>query len=428
MNFSDSEIVGSILTAHKFQIASSYSDSDIILLNTCSIRDNAEQKIRSRLQFFASQKRQNPGLIIGVLGCMAERLKTKLLEEERCVDIAVGPDAYRDLPRLLSIADNGQRAVNVLLSADETYADISPVRLGNNKVTSFITIMRGCENHCSYCVVPSVRGTERSRDPITIVNEAKSLAKEGYREVTLIGQNVNSYRWETASNILTFPDLLKNVAAIDSCLRVRFATSHPKDLSDELLAVIAQHQNICKSIHLPLQSGSSAILHKMNRGYDRQWYIERIEAIRRIIPNCSITTDIIAGFCSETEQDHLLTLSAMKQAQFDYAYMFKYSERPDTPAANRFADDVPDKVKSRRLNEIIALQQELSLQSNREDTGKTFQVLVEGFSKRSKSELMGRTSQNKVMVFKGNGIKPGDYVNVEVVSCTAATLLGVVRP
>ena len=422
MNFSDSEIIASILADENYEPTSEIKSADLILLNTCSIRDNAEQRVRNRLNELHALKRRHPGLVIGLLGCMAERLKDKLLEEERHIDLIVGPDGYRQLPQLLEKVESGQKAINVLLSADETYADINPVRTGGSTVTAFISIMRGCENFCAYCVVPYTRGKERSRNPQTIIREAQDLFEQGYREVTLLGQNVNSYRWEENNKLISFPALLQKVALVNPLLRVRFATSHPKDISDELLEVIASHENICKSIHLPIQSGSNKILDMMKRGYTREWYMNRIEAIRRIIPGCAITTDIITGFCSETEEDHLETLSAMREVGYDYAYMFKYSERPNTIAAKKYPDDVPEAVKSRRLEEIIALQQQLSLKSNRQDIGKEFSVLAEGVSKRSDGQLFGRTSQNKVAVFQRDEYAPGEYVNVKVLSCTAATL------
>lgn len=424
MNFSDSEIVASILEKQDYESTTDIKSADLILLNTCSIRDNAEQRVRNRLNELHALKRKNPGLVIGLLGCMAERLKDKLLEEERHIDLIVGPDGYRNLPQLLEQVESGQKAINVLLSADETYADINPVRTAGNGITAFISIMRGCENYCAYCVVPFTRGKERSRNPHTIVNEARELFGKGFREVTLLGQNVNSYHWEENGLPFEFPALLEEVALIDPLLRVRFATSHPKDISDDLLEVIAAHDNICKSIHLPIQSGSTRMLAMMKRSYTREWYMDRISAIRRIIPGCAITTDIIAGFCSETEEDHQETISAMKEVGYDYAYMFKYSERPNTLAAKKYPDDVAEEMKGRRLDEIISLQQQLSLSSNRSDVGKEFEVLAEGVSKRSDQQLFGRNSQNKVIVFQRDTYNPGDYVRVKVVSCTAATLRG----
>lgn len=421
MNFSDSQIVGSIMTDNNFEITDIIAEADLIFVNTCSIRDNAEKRVRARLQEFKRYKKMKPGLIIGVLGCMAERLKSQLLEEEKMVDVIVGPDAYRDLPRLLSIAETGQKAINVILSADETYADINPVRLDSKGISAFISIMRGCENFCTYCVVPFTRGKERSRDPETILTEAKELFNSGYREVTLLGQNVNSYQSENGNG---FAQLMASVAEIDPRLRVRFATSHPKDLSDDLLKTMSAYPNICRSIHLPVQSGSDKILKLMNRKYDRQWYQGRIEAIRTILPGCALSTDIIAGFCSETEEDHKQTLELMEWVGYDYAFMFKYSERAGTTAEKKYRDDVDELVKSRRLKEIIDLQQELSYRSNLADVGKTFEVLVERFSKKSQKELSGRNSQNKMVVFPRHNFNPGDYVNVRISSCTTATLKG----
>lgn len=424
MNFSDSEIVTSILIGKGYEVTSEIKDADLILLNTCSIRDNAEQRVRNKLNELHSLKKKNPSLVIGLLGCMAERLKDKILEEEKHIDLIVGPDGYRSIPELIEEVESGQKAVNVILSADETYADINPVRLGSNKVTAFISIMRGCQNFCSYCVVPYTRGRERSRNPQTIIEEARNLFDQGYREVTLLGQNVNSYRWEENGLPYEFPALLEDIAAVNPQLRVRFATSHPKDLSDELLEVMAAHPNICRSIHLPVQSGSSRILEQMHRDYNSEWYMERIVAIKKYLPGCSITTDIIAGFCSETEEDHQHTLSMMKRVRYDYAYMFKYSERPNTYAADKLEDDVQEEVKSRRLEEIIALQQELSLESNREDIGKTLEVLIEGTSKRDKGQLYGRTGSNKVVVFNSETFQPGQFARVKITDCTSATLKG----
>jgi len=424
MNISDSEIVASILETQNYESTTDIKSADLILLNTCSIRDNAEQRVRNRLNELHALKRKHPGLVIGLLGCMAERLKDKLLEEERHIDLIVGPDGYRQLPQLLEQVESGQKAINVLLSTDETYADINPVRTNGSGVTAFISIMRGCENFCAYCVVPYTRGKERSRKSQTIVKEARELFENGFREITLLGQNVNSYHSEENSVPIEFPALLEEVASINPLLRVRFATSHPKDISDDLLEVIAANENICKSIHLPIQSGSTRMLGMMKRSYTREWYLNRIAAIRRIIPGCAVTTDIIAGFCSETEEDHQETISAMREVGYDYAYMFKYSERPNTIAARKYPDDVAEEVKSRRLDEIIALQQELSLKSNKQDVGKEFEVLAEGVSKRSDQQLFGRTSQNKVVVFPRDSYNPGDYVKVKIQSCTAATLRG----
>jgi len=426
MNVADSEVVVSILKQHGFRHTENIGNADLILVNTCSIRENAEQRIWGRLDLFRKEKRKRPGTVVGVIGCMAERLKEKLLETDKLVDIVVGPDAYRELPMLITEALEGHKAVNVLLSREETYADIAPVRLDRNGVTAFISIMRGCNNMCSYCVVPYTRGAERSRDPESIEKEAVSLFRDGYREVTLLGQNVDSYKWVNNGSEFGFSDLLRRIALIDPLLRVRFSTSHPKDLSDEVLQVMAEHNNICKHIHLPVQSGSSAVLKLMNRKYDREWYMGRIEAIRRILPGCSVSTDIIAGFCGETEDDHKETLSLMEWAGFDFAYMFAYSERPDTRAARKLKDDVPEDVKKRRLSEIIALQNRLSNLSKKKDIGMKFEVLTEGGSKKSKDHLYGRTSQNKVVVFPAGTCKPGDYVMVRIDRNTSATLIGTV--
>ena len=423
MNFSDSEIVGSIMKENNYQSTKTSEDADVIFINTCSIRDNAEQRVRKRLNELNALKRQKPHLKIGVLGCMAERLKEKLLEEEKSVDIIVGPDAYRDLPQLMAEAESGQKAINVILSADETYADITPVKLDENKISAFISIMRGCQNFCSYCVVPFTRGKERSRDPETIIQEAKDLFERGYREITLLGQNVNSYSFEGRENY-HFSNLLADVAAVDPLLRVRFATSHPKDISDDLIKTMAAHSNICKAIHLPVQSGSTNMLTKMNRKYTREWYLERISTIKKHMPECAISTDIIAGFCDETEDDHADTLSIMQEVGYDYAFMFKYSERPDTVAAKKFEDNISEEIKSKRLTEIINLQRQLSHHSNKADIGKVFEVLVEGTSKKSKEQLSGRNSQNKVVVFPKENYKVGDYVQVKITDCTTATLVG----
>lgn len=424
MNVADSEVVASILTSEGYVMTSEPDDAGIILINTCSIRDNAEQKIWGRLKALRHLKKKHDSLVIGLIGCMAERLREKVIEKEVTVDLVAGPDAYRALPLLLQEAGSGHKAVNVLLSGEETYDDIDPVRMDRNSVTSFISIMRGCNNMCSYCVVPYVRGAERSRDPDTIVREAGILLKKGYREVTLLGQNVDSYRWHREGKTAGFPELLEKVAEIDPLLRVRFSTSHPKDMSDELLRVMAKYPNICKHIHLPAQSGSSRILSLMNRGYTREWYTGRIEAIRSIIPGCAVSTDIITGFCTETEEDHAETLSLMEHTGYDFAYMFKYSERPGTKAARKYPDDVPDEVKTRRLNEIIALQNRLSAKSKKQDTGMIFEVLIEGTSKRSQDYMYGRTSQNKVVVFPGNDLHKGQYVKVLVEKHTSATLIG----
>ena len=423
MNFSDSEIVGSIMKENNYQSTKNSEEADVIFINTCSIRDNAEQRVRKRLGELNALKKQKPHLKIGVLGCMAERLKEKLLEEEKSVDIIVGPDAYRDLPQLMAEAESGQKAINVILSADETYADITPVKLDENKISAFISIMRGCQNFCSYCVVPFTRGKERSRDPETIIQEAKDLFERGFREITLLGQNVNSYSFEGRENY-HFSNLLADVAAVDPLLRVRFATSHPKDISDDLIKTIAAYPNICKAIHLPVQSGSTNMLTKMNRKYTREWYLERISTIKKHMPECAISTDIIAGFCDETEDDHADTLSIMQEVGYDYAFMFKYSERPDTVAAKKFEDNISEEIKSKRLTEIINLQRQLSHHSNKADIGKVFEVLVEGTSKKSKEQLSGRNSQNKVVVFPKENYKVGDYVQVKITDCTTATLIG----
>ena len=424
MNVADSEVVMSVLKENGFSYTDDIAKAQLILLNTCSIRENAEQRIWGRLRAISHLKKKNMELIVGLIGCMAERLKEKVLETEKLVDIVVGPDAYRDLPAIIAEAESGHKAVNVLLSREETYADISPVRMDKNGVSSFISIMRGCNNMCAYCVVPYVRGGERSRDPESILRETGELLAAGYREVTLLGQNVDSYNWIAGGKSLDFAGLLEKVAMIDPSLRVRFSTSHPKDISERLLETIAQHENICRHIHLPAQSGSSRILELMNRGYTREWYMDRISAIKKIIPGCALSTDMIAGFCTETEEDHRESLSLMKWAGFDFAYMFKYSERPGTKAARKLKDDVPDDVKTRRLNEIISLQNRLSAKSKKQDIGKTFGVLIEGISKRSPEHLSGRTSQNKVVVFPSENHKAGDFVNVVIGRATSATLIG----
>jgi tRNA-2-methylthio-N6-dimethylallyladenosine synthase len=427
MNFSDSEIVTSIMREQGFATTSSAEQADVVFLNTCAIRDNAEQKVRNRLKQLQVLKRKNPELMIGVLGCMAERLKAKLLEEEKIVDLVAGPDAYRDLPALVNRADEGQKAVNVLLSREETYADITPVRLNTNGVSAFISIMRGCNNMCSFCVVPFTRGRERSRDSHSIVQEARDLFEQGYREVTLLGQNVDSYRWqsEDGREDVNFAQLLERVALVHPDLRVRFSTSHPKDITDEVLHTMKKYDNICNYIHLPAQSGNSRVLKLMNRTYDRDWYIGRIDAIRQIIgPDCGISTDMIAGFCSETEEEHRDTMSLMEYVQYDYAYMFAYSERPGTPAAKKLSDDIPEEVKKRRLSEIIALQNQHSHRRNQTAIGRVHRVLVEGPSKRSEDFLSGRNDQNKVVVFPRKHFRKGDYVNVRVTECTSATLIG----
>ena len=419
MNAGDSEIVVSIMQDEGYVYTADISEADVILINTCSIRDNAEQRIWGRLNDMRRYRKARPSLVVGIIGCMAERLKEKLIEDGG-VDVVAGPDSYRDLPRLVREAESGGKGINVMLSKEETYAEIAPVRLDKNGVSAFIAIMRGCNNYCAYCVVPYTRGIERSRDPETIVAEAKSLFDNGYREVTLLGQNVNSYRFGEVG----FPELMSRVAEISPLLRVRFATSHPKDMSDRLLEVMSRYDNICKAIHLPAQSGSSVVLERMNRKYTREWYLDRIAAIRRYMPDCAITTDLIAGFCGETEEEHLQTLSLMREVGYESAYMFKYSERPNTFSARHFADDVPDEVKGRRLNEIIALQNELSVESNQRDVGKEFTILVEGESKRSPEQLCGRTSQNKMVVFDRGDHKAGDYVRVRITGSSSATLFG----
>lgn len=420
MNANDSEVMVAIMQKEGYTYTKELQEADIILINTCSIRDNAEQRIWGRLGEFTHNKRAKKSLVVGIVGCMAERLKEELLERRELVDIVVGPDAYRSLPQLVAAALKGKRGVNVELSMTETYDNIQPVRLDENEVSAFISIMRGCNNMCTYCVVPYTRGRERSRDPKTILEEAKTVFAAGYREVTLLGQNVNSYKWEDYN----FPALMRDVAEISPLLRVRFATSHPKDISDELIETIAKYPNICKSIHLPAQSGSSRMLQVMNRRYTREWYLERVAKIKELIPECAITTDIIAGFCTETESDHAETVSLMKEVGYDFSYMFYYSERPGTKAAKTMADDVPQEVKTKRLTEIINLQGELSLESNRRDIGKCFEVLIEGRSKKSEKQLNGRTTQNKMVVFDGEGHAKGEYVTVKIESCTAATLKG----
>lgn len=428
MNFSDSEIVASILNSKGFGATRNFEEADLVLLNTCSIREKAEQTVRKRLTEFKKIKRKKPGMLVGVLGCMAERLKSKLLEEEKLVDLVVGPDAYRTLPQLIEEAGSGQKAVNVLLSREETYADISPVRLDSNGIAAFVSIMRGCNNMCSFCVVPFTRGRERSRDAHSIIKECTELIEQGYKEVTLLGQNVDSYYWldEEHDELVTFARLLEKVALLSPTLRVRFSTSHPKDITDEVLHTMSRHHNICKYIHLPVQSGSSRILQLMNRTYTREWYLAKVDRIRQILPGCGLSSDVIAGFCTETDDDHKETLRLMELCKYDMSYMFFYSERPGTLAAKRYADDVPEGVKKKRLQEIVDLQGSLSMQSNREDIGKSFEVLIEGDSKKNKEFWMGRSSQNKVIVFPKGGtlLRKGDYVQVHVTSCTQATLIG----
>ena len=428
MNFSDSEIVASILNSQGFGATKNLEEADLIFVNTCSIREKAEATIRKRLTEFRKLKEARKGLLIGVLGCMAERLKAKLLEEEKLVDIVIGPDAYRSLPSLIEEAEGGQKSVNVLLSRDETYADISPVRLDSNGVCAFVSIMRGCNNMCSFCVVPFTRGRERSRDAVSIVAEAQDLFNQGYKEVTLLGQNVDSYYWfdEQKDRAVTFAALLEMVALIGPDLRVRFSTSHPKDITDEVLFTIAKYENICNYIHLPIQSGNSRILQLMNRTYSREWYFAKVDRIREIIPNCGITSDIITGFCTETEANHQDTLTAMEYSKYDMGYMYFYSERPGTLAERRFDDDVPLEVKKRRLSEIVDMQGKLSTQSNLNDIGKVFKVLIEGNSKKSDQDWSGRTEQNKSIVFakENYSLQKGNYVFVKVNDCTRATLLG----
>lgn len=432
MNFSDSEIVASILLDNGFETTKNHLEADVVFINTCSIRENAEQRVRNRLKEFESAKAKKPGMIVGVLGCMAERLKSKFLEEEKLVDVVVGPDAYRDLPNLIDQVDDGAKAVNVLLSREETYADISPVRLNSNGISAFISIMRGCDNMCSFCVVPFTRGRERSRDFQSVVKEAQDLFNAGYKEVTLLGQNVDSYKYtkavaegEPAEPTVNFAQLLAMVADVSPELRVRFSTSHPKDITDEVLHTMARYENICNYIHLPVQSGNSRVLDLMNRTYDREWYMERVDAIRRIIPGCAISTDVITGFCTETEEEHEETLSMMDYVKYDFAYMFAYSERPGTLAAKRYADDIPEDVKKRRLTEVVNKQQEHSLLRLSNFVGKVHKVLIEGFSKRSDQDYCGRNDQNSMVVFPVDArYLPGQYVHVLVERCTSATLMG----
>ena len=425
MNFADSEIVASLLQKEGYGVTTEIADADYVLINTCAIRDNAEQRIRKRLRELRAQQQQNPRLRIGILGCMAERLQSQLMVEEENVSFVVGPDAYRRLPDLLAkVREYGVKTAETELSTTETYDDIEPVRLNSNGISAYISIMRGCQNYCAYCVVPYTRGRERSRNPETIVDEARNLWQQGYKEVTLLGQNVNSYRWKDGENIVDFPELMRRVAEVNPRMRVRFATSHPKDLSDRLLEVMAQYDNICKCIHLPVQSGSDRMLKLMNRHYDAAWYLDRIAAIRKNMPDCSITTDVIAGFCSETVEEHQMTLDMFRKVRYDYAYMFKFSMRPNTYAEKHLVDDVPDAEKTRRLEEIIALQGQIALENNQQEIGKTYEVLVEGESHRSKEQLFGRNSQNKVIVFDRHDVQPGQYVRVKVVRCTAATLIG----
>lgn len=434
MNFADSEVIASILQKEGFGITTHFEDADMIFLNTCSIREKAEITVRKRLTEFRKMKKHNPGLLVGVLGCMAERLKSKFLEEEKLVDIVVGPDAYRTLPALIEEAESGQKGVNVLLSREETYGDISPIRLNSNGVTAFVSIMRGCNNMCSFCVVPFTRGRERSRDADSIIKECTDLFNEGYREVTLLGQNVDSYQWHSSPlggdtvKAVSFANLLEKVAQVSPLLRVRFSTSHPKDITDEVLFTMKKYDNICKYIHLPVQSGSTRILQMMNRTYTREWYISKVNRIREILPGCGLSTDSITGFCGETEEDHQQTLSLFEYCEYDLAYMYFYSERPGTLAERRFEDDVPLEIKKRRLQEIVALHRIHSLKSMERDLGKTFKVLIEGNSKKSDEHWNGRTDHNKMVVFQKKGnLNKGDYVNVFIERCTAGTLIGKIK-
>ena len=428
MNFADSEVVAAILNESGFGATRNVDEADLIFINTCSIREKAEQTVRKRLTEFRKLKKQRPGMLVGVLGCMAERLKSKFLEEEKLVDMVVGPDAYRTLPGLVEEAETGQKAVNVLLSRDETYSDIAPVRLNSNGITAFVSIMRGCNNMCAFCVVPFTRGRERSRDLHSIISECEDLVSNGYKEVTLLGQNVDSYYWidEASGKPVTFAMLLEKVAQVSPLLRVRFSTSHPKDITDEVLFTIARYENICNYIHLPVQSGSTRVLQLMNRTYTREWYIAKVNRIKEILPDCGISTDIIAGFCTETEEDHQDTLSLLDYCKYDLAYMYYYSERPGTLAARRYTDDIPEETKKKRLQEIIDLHRTHSLQSMQRDVGKTFKVLIEGVSKKSEQYWAGRNDQNKMLVFPKEqyNFKEGDYVMVKVDECTAGTLLG----
>lgn len=433
MNFSDSEIVASILEEHGYDTTGNIEDADLIFVNTCSIRDKAEQTVRHRLNFFKSLKKKKKHLQVGILGCMAERLKEQLLEEEKLVDLVVGPDAYRDIPSLIEEIDDGNKAVNVLLSREETYADINPVKLNSNGISSFISIMRGCDNMCTFCVVPFTRGRERSRDPYSVVKEAQTLFDAGYKEVTLLGQNVDSYRWnitkkgeviEADKEVVTFARLLELVALVHPDLRVRFSTSHPKDMTDDVLHMMAKYENICNYIHLPVQSGNNNVLKRMHRGYTVEWYKDRIAAINKIVPDCGITTDIISGFCGETEEQHQETLALMQEVKFFFAYMYKYSERPKTLAERKYEDDVSEETKSRRLQEIVDIQRLHSLYRNQSQIGKTMRVLVEAVSKKSSKELSGRISQNTTVVFPKGNAQLGTYVNVKITDCTGATLIG----
>ena len=421
MNVADSEVVSSIMAESGYNRTEKMGEADLILVNTCSIRENAEQRVWGRLDVFKQIKNKHPEVKVGVIGCMAERLKEKLIEKEKSVDLVIGPDSYRALPKLLETVDTGQKGINTLLSKEETYGDIAPVRADKNQLSAFISIMRGCNNMCSYCIVPYVRGRERSRDPQTIIKEASELSEQGFKEITLLGQNVDSYAWKKSDGTtMPFAELLDQTARINPNLRIRFATSHPKDLSNEVLKVISEHRNICRHIHLPVQSGSTNILKKMNRGYTREWYMNRIDAIRKYLPEAEITTDIMTGFSDETEQDHQETLSLMKYANYDFAYMFKYSERPGTKAARRMEDNVPEETKKKRLNEIIDLQNEISSENKQKAIGETYTVLIENTSKKSENEFSGRNSQNQVVVFPKDGEKPGEFVDVKIVNATLA--------
>lgn len=423
MNVADSEVIASVMQMAGYQVCDTLEEADAVFVNTCSIRDNAEQKILNRLEFFYALRKKRKHLIVGVLGCMAERVKENLIENHH-VDLVAGPDAYLSLPELIAAVEAGEKAMNVELSATETYRDVIPSRICGNHISGFVSIMRGCDNFCHYCIVPYTRGRERSRDVESILNEVCDLVAKGYKEITLLGQNVNSYRFEKDGETVTFPKLLRTVAEAVPGVRVRFTTSHPKDMSDETLQVIAEMPNVCKHIHLPVQSGSNRILQLMNRKYTREWYLDRVVAIRRIIPDCGLSTDIFSGFHSETEEDHQLSLSLMRECGYDSAFMFKYSERPGTYASRHLPDDVPERVKVRRLNEIIALQNELSTESNQRCIGRVYEVLVEGVSKRSHDQLYGRTEQNKVVVFDRGAHRIGEFVNVRITESSSATLKG----
>ncbi|GAB7086364.1 tRNA (N6-isopentenyl adenosine(37)-C2)-methylthiotransferase MiaB [Marinifilum fragile] len=424
MNVADSEVVAAIMQHDGFEITKTREEADVILVNTCSVRENAEQRVRGRVQGFSELKKKNPKLLVGVIGCMAERLGDKLFEQEKNVNIVVGPDAYMDLPMLVKKAENGEKAINIELSLTETYKDICPSRIDETAISGFVSIMRGCNNFCTYCIVPYTRGRERSRNPESIVKEVRDLAEKGYKEVTLLGQNVNSFKFKNSVSEINFPELLEMVAKAEPNMRIRFATSHPKDMSDDTLKVIAKYPNICKHIHLPVQSGSDSVLKDMRRKYTREWYMNRIEAIREIVPDCGISTDIFCGFHNESEEDFKQTLDLMKWAKYDLAFMFKYSERPGTFAYKNLDDNIPEDVKSERLTQMIELQNQLSLESNQKDIGQVFEVLVEGVSKKSEEELFGRSSQNKVIVFPRKDYKVGDFVQVKVTDCTQATLRG----